>query len=103
MDAAQDAGVTRFGFPECAPDAVGLSAAGLNAVNGVVQAHVDAGGLAGAVTMTLRRGHLVDLRCMGMRGLETAAPMIADTIFRIFSMTKPVTATAMMILRDEGR
>ncbi|BCW90832.1 hypothetical protein sos41_40080 [Alphaproteobacteria bacterium SO-S41] len=95
--------MTRFGFPEAAPETVGLSAAGLDAVKAAVQSRVDAGAIAGAVTLTLRRGQLVDCRAMGMQKLETGDAMTADTIFRIFSMTKPVTATAMMILRDEGR
>lgn len=95
--------MTRFGFPETSPHASGLSSAGLDAVNAYVRSHVDKGGLAGAVTMTLHRGRLVDLRTMGVRSLESGEPMAPDTIFRIFSMTKPITATAMMILRDEGR
>ncbi len=95
--------MTRFGFPETSPESVGLSRAGLDAVNDAVQSRIDSGVLAGAVTFTLRHGKLVDVRAMGRRRLDDAEPMRPDTIFRIFSMTKPVTATAMMILRDEGK
>jgi len=85
------------------PHEVGLSTEGLDRVDAVVRELVDQGALAGAVTLTARRGQLVRLIAMGKQNLATGAPMREDSIFRIFSMTKPVTATAMMILHDEGR
>jgi CubicO group peptidase (beta-lactamase class C family) len=89
-------------FAHATPEAVGLDASRLAAVNAEVRSRVDDGTLAGAVTLTMRHGRLIDLRTMGKKSLATGEPMAADTIFRIFSMTKPVTATAMMILHDEG-
>ncbi|MFP3245774.1 MAG: serine hydrolase domain-containing protein [Paraburkholderia sp.] len=65
--------------------------------------YIDRGALAGAVTLIARHGRLVRVRAMGHQDLVNAVPMREDTLFRIFSMTKPVTGTAMMILHDEGR
>ncbi len=86
-----------------APEDVGLSCAGLDALDAAVHAYVDDGTLAGAVTLIARQGRIARVTAMGARDIEAAEAMAADTIFRIFSMTKPVTATAMMILHDEGK
>ena len=59
--------------------------------------------LAGAVTILARHGKIVDYRTYGMRDLASGAPMTKDTIFRDYSMTKPVTGVAMMILYEEGK
>lgn len=85
------------------PEQVGLSSAGLEAIDAALQAMIDKGELAGAVTLTARRGRLVRTNAMGVKDLASGEPLAADTMFRIFSMTKPVTAVAMMILYDEGR
>ncbi|NYT40313.1 beta-lactamase family protein [Sphingomonas sp. R-74633] len=85
-----------------APEQVGLTSEGLDAVDAAVQAQIDAGVVAGAVTLTLRHGKIARIRILGVDDVETGAPLAEDAIFRIFSMTKPVTATAMMILHDEG-
>lgn len=68
-----------------------------------VRDFVDRKVLSGAVTLVARRGRTVRVTPMGYRDVEQSAPMEHDTLFRIFSMTKPVTAVAMMILLDEGR
>lgn len=80
----------------------GLSSAGLDAVDAAVRAQVDAGWLAGAVTLTARHGKIARVSVMGVDDAASGKPLAEDTIFRIFSMTKPVTATAMMILHDRG-
>ncbi|HVM96566.1 MAG TPA: serine hydrolase domain-containing protein, partial [Candidatus Acidoferrales bacterium] len=85
------------------PEAVGLTTAGLDAVDAAVQAYVDAGELAGALTLVARHGKIARLQAMGVDDRETGKRLSEDTIFRIFSMTKPITGTAMMILHDEGR
>jgi CubicO group peptidase (beta-lactamase class C family) len=64
---------------------------------------VDAGLLAGAVTMVWRRGEVVQTGEIGYRDVEAGLPMRRDTLFRIASMTKPVTVAAAMSLVDEGR
>ena len=64
---------------------------------------VDAGQLAGAATMVWRDGAVVDAACVGWRDMEARLPIERDTIFRIASMTKPITAAAALMLLDEGR
>lgn len=85
-----------------ASEVVGLSATGLDAVDAAVQAQVDAGRIAGAITLVARHGRIGRVSSFGVDDLATGKPVAEDTIFRIFSMTKPVTATAMMILHDQG-
>lgn len=84
------------------PEAEGLSSGGLARIDAAVRQHISAGTLAGAVTLVARHGRLVHLHAMGERDIASHAPLEADTLFRIFSMTKPVTGVAMMILYDEG-
>lgn len=86
-----------------APEDVGLSSAGLDRVDAALLDHIERGAIAGAVTLVARHGRIVRVRALGHKDLASAEPMHDDTIFRIFSMTKPVTGTAMMILHDEGR
>jgi CubicO group peptidase (beta-lactamase class C family) len=88
---------------EAAPEAVGLSAAGLAAIDAALQGEVDSGALAGVVTLVARRGQVAHVRAMGMADLASGEPLKTDSIFRVYSMTKPVTGAAMMILHDEGR
>ena len=64
---------------------------------------VEAGELAGAVTLVWRGGKVVQSAAVGRRDLATGAPMTRDTIFRIASMSKPVTSVAALMLYDEGR
>lgn len=85
-----------------APNDVGLSTAGLDAVDAAVQAYIDAGVLAGAITLIARHGKIARVRTMGLKDIASGEPLAEDTIFRIFSMTKPITGTAMMILHDRG-
>ena len=84
------------------PEDVGLSASGLAAVDAAIQAQIDRGELAGCISLVARHGRLVHLNTMGVKDLATGEPMAPDTMFRIYSMTKPVTAAAMMILYDRG-
>jgi len=85
-----------------APEDVGLSTAGLDAIDAAVREHIEAGTLAGAITLTARHGKTARLSLMGLKDIASGEPLAEDTIFRIFSMTKPVTGVAMMILHDEG-
>jgi CubicO group peptidase (beta-lactamase class C family) len=84
------------------PEEVGLSRSGLDAVDAAVQQHIDQGVLAGAVTLVARHGQVVHTAIMGVDDTRTGKRLALDTIFRIFSMTKPVTAVCMMILHDQG-
>jgi CubicO group peptidase (beta-lactamase class C family) len=87
--------------PSTATD-VGLDPAGLEAHAKAVQAFVDAGDLPGAVILVGRRGRIADARVINS-ATPVGRPLQRDTLFRAYSMTKPVTAVAMMILYEEGR
>ena len=75
----------------------------LDAVAAVLQARIDEGRLSGAVVMVAQDGEVLMHEAMGYQNVEDQVPMRTDTIFRIFSMTKPVTGTALMMLWDEGK
>jgi CubicO group peptidase (beta-lactamase class C family) len=85
------------------PEAVGLSSARLERIGTTVQASVDKGEIAGAVTLVARHGQVVWLRATGNQDQENSKPMRTDSIFRICSMTKPITTLAVMMLYEEGR
>jgi CubicO group peptidase (beta-lactamase class C family) len=84
------------------PESVGFSAERLERLHAAIQDEITNKHLAGAVTILARHGKVVDYRTYGTRDLSTSAPMTKDTIFRDYSMTKPVTAVAMMILYEQG-
>ncbi len=67
-----------------------------------MQRYVDRNEVAGVVTLVARGGRIVHLEAVGYRDAETKAPMTANTIFRIASMTKPITSVALMMLFEEG-
>lgn len=75
----------------------------LKAIPAAMQKFVETGDLSGAVTVVGRRDGVVAFDAVGLRDLATQAPMAKDTLFRIASMTKPVTAIGIMILADEGK
>ena len=81
----------------------GFVATGLDGIAPALQQVVDAGDLAGAVTLIWRNGEVVQVNAVGFRDLETKAPMRRDTLFRIASMTKPVTSVAALMLLEEGK
>ena len=84
------------------PEEVGLSSEELAKVDAFVQRMIDERRITGAVTLTARHGRVVRTSVMGLDNRRTRKPMRDDTIFRIFSMTKPVTGLAMGILWDRG-
>jgi CubicO group peptidase (beta-lactamase class C family) len=84
------------------PEAVGVSAQRLERIGPVMQGFVDRGQVAGISTLISRRGQVVHTGQVGWRDREAELPMTADTIFRIYSMTKPVVSTALMMLHEEG-
>jgi CubicO group peptidase (beta-lactamase class C family) len=85
------------------PESLGFSTERLVRLHESLQRPVDEKSLAGVVTLLMRHGKLVEERCYGVKDLASGAPMTNDTIFRIYSMTKPVTGVAMMILYEEGK
>lgn len=85
------------------PESVGLSADGVRDLADGMRNAVDEGNLAGVVSALIRNGKLVHLDAHGYQDLENQVPVTEDTIFRIFSMTKPVTGVALMMLLEEGK
>jgi CubicO group peptidase (beta-lactamase class C family) len=85
------------------PDAVGMNAATLKQATDLLNQYVAGRKIAGAVAGVARKGKLAYLEAAGVQSLETRAPMTAQSLFRIYSMTKPITAVAAMILHEEGK
>ncbi|MCY4506777.1 MAG: serine hydrolase, partial [Acidobacteria bacterium] len=85
------------------PASVGVSAKRLERLDAGMQAMVDDGKLAGIVTMLARHGKVVFTDKVGRLDAGKDHPVELDSIFRIFSMTKPVVGTALMMLHEEGR
>ena len=85
------------------PESVGMSSERLTRLHDAMQALVDDGRLAGITTMIARHGQIADFRSYGYRDMEADDPMAEDAIFRIFSMSKPITGVALMMLYEEGK
>ncbi len=85
------------------PEEVGMDSQRLARVTQAMQSLVDQGLLAGVVTMVARNNKIVHFESVGYRDLESGAQMSNDALFRIYSMTKPVTGVALMMLYEEGR
>jgi CubicO group peptidase (beta-lactamase class C family) len=85
------------------PEEVGLSSDQLARIEAVTQKHIDAGVVPGAVMLVARRGKIAWYKTMGFRDRATKDPMRPDSIFRIYSMTKPIVSVAAMLLVEEGR
>lgn len=100
---APAAGRSGQGLPRAAPEEVGLSPAPLSEATALLRRFVAERKVAGAVAAVARRGRVAYLEAVGVQDLESATPMAPDSVFRLYSMTRPVTAVAAMILHDEGR
>lgn len=85
------------------PAAVGLSSKRLARLTGMMQKEVDRGHVAGAVALVARQGKVAYLESVGMLDREAGKPMSSDALFRIASMTKPITSVAVLMLYEEGR
>jgi CubicO group peptidase (beta-lactamase class C family) len=90
-------------LPAAAPASVGFSAERLKAVDTALQKLVNDGALSGIVTLVARKGKIVSTSAYGYQDLAKKTPMRQDTIFRIYSMTKPITGVAMMKLYEQGK
>ena len=86
-----------------APEAVGMSSDRLARLDDAMQGLVDDGLLAGITTMISRHGKITHFGTFGHRDIEAGSEMSEDVIFRIYSMTKPITGVALMILYEEGK
>jgi len=90
-------------LPRATPESVGLSAPRLRQATDLLNQFVAERKIAGAVAVVARRGKLAYLEAVGVQSLETQTPMSARSLFRIYSMTKSVTAVAVMMLHEAGR
>ena len=89
--------------PAPAPPTVGVSSERLERLHQGMQAFVDRHDTGGIVTLIARDGKVVDVHASGFQDVENRTPMKTDTIFRIASMSKPITSVAVMMLYEEGR
>ena len=85
------------------PEEVRLSSKRLEHLCTIAQNYVDQGKLAGLITLVARHGKVAHLESYGLMDIEAKKPMRPDTIFRIYSMTKPIACFALMMLVEEGR
>ena len=90
------------GLPRAIPEDVGMSTSRLGRIAPVMQGYVDNGKIPCALTMIAREGKLVHFEKFGMQDIAAAKPVEFDTIFRLYSMTKPITSVAVMMLYEEG-
>ncbi len=90
-------------FAPVKPESVGFSSERLENLHALIQNEIDQKHLVGAVTILARHGKIVEYRTYGQRDLATSTPMTRDTIFRDYSITKPVTGVSMMVLYEQGK
>lgn len=102
--------VTVLGAPAAAssvlmttPESVGMSSERLRRINAHLSRYIDEGKLSGIVSLVSRHGKVVHFEKFGKRDVEDNKPMERDTLVRIYSMTKPIIATALMMLHEEGK
>ncbi len=84
------------------PEDVGVSTKRLKRIRSLLQGYYNSGQVSGFLTVVARRGKIVHLATIGMRDVENSKPVEPDTIFRIYSMSKPITSVAVMMLYEEG-
>ena len=88
---------------ESKPEAVGLSSERLLRIHEAVQRHIDSHQISGAVTLVARKGRVAHLEAHGLMDVDSSKPMAKNSIFRIWSMSKPVTGVAILMLMEEGK
>jgi CubicO group peptidase (beta-lactamase class C family) len=100
---AQSVAFARNDLPTAKPERVGMSSERLEGMVPAMQGIVDQGRVSGVVTLVARKGKVVHFSTVGKQDIEANKPMAKDTIFRIYSMSKPITGVAMMILFEQGK
>ena len=88
---------------KASPESVGMSSERLKRLDAGMQRFVDDNRLAGVTTLLARRGKIVHANAFGKKDIRTPDPLTRDSIFRIYSMSKPITGVAMMMLYEEGK
>ncbi len=96
-------GSATFDFTLNKPESLGFSSQRLERLHTLMQQVVDRKELPGAVTILARHGKVIDYRTYGMKDFATGTPLTKDAIFRDFSMSKPITGVAMMLLYEQGK
>src|SRR5712692_7674175 len=95
--------LTAATLPGGKPEDVGLSSDRLQRINEVVQRYIESDQISGAVTMVSRKGRVAHFEAQGLMDIESKTPMRKDAIFRMASMSKPVTGVAILMLMEEGK
>jgi len=95
--------LTAATLPDTKPEDVGLSRERLQRIHETVQKHIDSHDISGAVTLVMRKGRIAHLDAHGSMDLDSKKPMAKDSVFRIWSMSKPVTGVAILMLMEEGK
>lgn len=90
-------------LPTATPDSVGMSSARLARVDAAINADIAAGKVPGVVVAVARRGKVVYQKAFGLANRETREPMRVDSMFRLYSMTKPVASVALLTLYEQGK
>ena len=90
-------------MPSTRPERVGMSSERLARIGDAMQRYIDQQLVAGTVTLIARKGKVVHFEARGFMDAENQTPMRTDTVFRIASMSKPITSVALMMLWEEGR
>lgn len=90
-------------LPQIRPEKVGMSSERLEKIDALTDRYVENGNYPGIVTMVSRDGKIVHKKAHGKYGVDNDKPIEIDTLFRIYSMTKPITAVAALILYEEGK
>ena len=85
------------------PEDVGMSSERLKRIHPMIQSHVDGKDFSGAVTLVARKGKVVHFEAHGLGDVDAKKPMTTGTLFRLASMTKPVTAVSILMLIEEGK
>jgi CubicO group peptidase (beta-lactamase class C family) len=85
------------------PEEVGLSSARLARIGEHWQRYIDAGQLAGTLTLIVRRGKVAYCEAQGHLETERRRAVAPDSVWRIYSMTKPITSVGLMMLYEQGR
>ena len=90
-------------LPNAKPEEVGFSSERLQRIHQMIQRRIDAGDISGAVTLVARNGRVAHFETHGLMDIETKKPMAKDAIFRLASMSKPITGVAVMMMIEEGK
>src|SRR5580704_17543966 len=85
------------------PEQTGFSSERLARIHDMVQRHIDAHDISGAVTLVARNGKVAHFEAHGLADIETKKPMSKDSLFWIMSMTKPVVGTSVLMMMEEGK